>query len=125
EGRFWFKGRNDDVMKASGYRISPFEVESCLAEHPAVLESAAVASPDEVRGEVVKAFIVLRPGFEPSDGLAHELQTWVKQHQAPYKYPRKVEFIAELPKTTSGKIKRRLLREREFSAQAAGTARGG
>jgi acetyl-CoA synthetase len=113
-GRFWFKGRSDDVMKASGYRISPFEVESCLAEHPAVLEAAAVASPDEVRGSVVKAFIVLRAGHAPCDGLAAELQAWVKQRAAPYKYPRKVEFVTELPKTPSGKIKRRLLRAREF-----------
>jgi acyl-coenzyme A synthetase/AMP-(fatty) acid ligase len=114
EGRFWFKGRSDDVMKASGYRISPFEVESCLAAHPAVLEAAAVASPDEMRGTVVKSFIVLRSGHTASAELAAELQEWVKQNSAPYKYPRKVEFVTELPKTTSGKIKRRLLREREF-----------
>jgi benzoate-CoA ligase family protein len=117
EGRFWFKGRNDDVMKASGYRISPFEIESCLAAHPAVLEAAAVASPDELRGEVVKAFIVLRAGQPPSDALATELQTWVKERLAPYKYPRKVEFVSELPKTTSGKIKRRLLRAKEFAGK--------
>lgn len=109
-GRFWFKGRSDDVIKASGYRISPFEVESCLAEHPAVLEAAAVSSPDELRGSVVKAFIVLRAGRRPSDELAAELQQWVKDRAAPYKYPRKVEFVAELPKTPSGKVKRRLLR---------------
>jgi acyl-coenzyme A synthetase/AMP-(fatty) acid ligase len=114
EGRFWFKGRSDDVMKASGYRISPFEVESALVAHPAVLEAAAVASPDPVRGTVVKAFIVLRPGSLPGDDLAGQLQQWVKQHAAPYKYPRKIEFVSELPKTPSGKIKRGLLREREF-----------
>jgi acetyl-CoA synthetase len=114
DGRFWFKGRSDDVMKASGYRISPFEVESCLAEHPAVLEAAAVASPDELRGSVVKAFIVLRAGKTPSEALAAELQEWVKNRAAPYKYPRKVEFVSELPKTPSGKIKRRLLRAREY-----------
>jgi acyl-coenzyme A synthetase/AMP-(fatty) acid ligase len=112
-GRFWFKGRADDVMKASGYRISPFEVESCLAEHPAVLEAAAVASPDAVRGDVVKAFIVLRSGYEPSLRLIKDLQNWVKTRQAPYKYPRKVEFVDALPKTTSGKTKRRLLRQAE------------
>ncbi len=117
DGRFWFKGRNDDVMKASGYRISPFEVESCLCEHPAVLEAAAVASPDPVRGNVVKAFIVLREGHEPGDALAKELQDWVKQHSAPYKYPRKVQFVTELPKTTSGKVKRRQLRAREFGEE--------
>lgn len=114
EGLFWFKGRSDDVIKASGYRISPFEVESCLVEHPAVLEAAAVASPDAVRGCVVKAYVVLRAGRQPSDELALELQDWVKQRSAPYKHPRKVEFVAELPKTTSGKIKRRQLRGKEF-----------
>ncbi|HVC94339.1 MAG TPA: benzoate-CoA ligase family protein, partial [Pirellulales bacterium] len=103
-----------DVIKASGYRISPFEVESCLAEHPAVLESAVVSSPDPVRGSVVKAFVVPRSGFEPSEDLALELQNWVKEHAAGYKYPRKVEFVTELPKTASGKIKRRQLRQREF-----------
>ncbi|MBX9789305.1 MAG: AMP-binding protein [Pirellulales bacterium] len=111
--RFWFKGRNDDVIKASGYRISPFEVESCLVEHPAVLEAAAVSSPDSVRGFVVKAFIVLRAGQSASPDLAADIQLWARQRMAGYKYPRKVEFVAELPKTTSGKIKRRLLREGE------------
>jgi acyl-coenzyme A synthetase/AMP-(fatty) acid ligase len=113
DGYFWFKGRNDDVMKASGYRISPFEVESCLVSHPAVLEAATVESPDTVRGMVVKAFVVLRQGLEPSDALACEIQEYVKRTIAPYKYPRKVEFMAALPKTTSGKIRRRELRERE------------
>jgi acetyl-CoA synthetase len=113
EGYFWFKGRNDDVMKASGYRISPFEVESCLVSHPAVLEAAAVESPDPLRGTVVKGFIVLRPGFAPSDVLAAEIQEFTRQSVAPYKYPRKIEFVAALPKTTSGKIKRRELREME------------
>ncbi len=112
-GRYWFKGRNDDVINASGYRISPFEIESCLAGHPAVLEAAAIESPDEVRGAVVKGVIVLRDGYEPSDGLAVELKQWVKERLAPYKYPRRIQFAAELPKTTSGKIKRRLLRERD------------
>ncbi|HXT61298.1 MAG TPA: benzoate-CoA ligase family protein, partial [Pirellulales bacterium] len=114
QGLFWFKGRSDDVIKASGYRISPFEVESCLVEHPAVLEAAAVASPDELRGCVVKAFVVLRSERQACDELARELQEWVKEHSAPYKHPRKVEFVAELPKTASGKIKRGLLRAREF-----------
>ena len=104
DGRFWFKGRSDDVMKASGYRISPFEVESCLAAHPAVLEAAAVASPDELRGSVVKAFIVLRAGHTASHALAAELQEWVKAKAAPYKYPRKVEIIPVMPKSPTGKI---------------------
>ena len=119
DGYFWFRGRNDDVMKASGYRISPFEVESCLVSHPAVLEAAAVESPDPVRGMVVKAFVVLRPGFEPSDALATEIQEYAKRTVAPYKYPRKIEFITALPKTTSGKIKRRELREQEKKPQLA------
>ncbi|MGE5193147.1 MAG: acyl-CoA synthetase [Deltaproteobacteria bacterium] len=115
DGYFWFKGRNDDVMKASGYRISPFEVESGLVSHPAVLEAAAVESPDPVRGLVVKAFVVLRPEFAPGDALAAEIQEHVKRTIAPYKYPRKIEFVAALPKTPSGKIRRRELRERERS----------
>ena len=119
DGYFWFKGRNDDVIKASGYRISPFEVESCLVSHPAVLEAAAVESPDPVRGMVVKAFVVLREGYSPSDSLAEEIQEHVKRTIAPYKYPRRIEFVAALPKTTSGKIKRSELRELE-RARAAG-----
>lgn len=110
DGYFWFKGRNDDVIKASGYRISPFEVESVLLEHPAVQEAAAVESPDAVRGNVVKAFLVLRPGFVPSDALAAELRAFSQQKAAAYKAPRLIEFVASLPKTTSGKIKRRELR---------------
>jgi acyl-coenzyme A synthetase/AMP-(fatty) acid ligase len=113
DGNYWFKGRNDDVMKASGYRISPFEVESALVSHPAVLEAAAVESPDLVRGQVVKAFVVLRDGLLPSDSLAEQIQEHVKRSIAPYKYPRRVEFVTALPKTTSGKIKRRDLRELE------------
>ena len=119
QGRYWFKGRSDDLIKASGYRISPFDVESTLSEHPAVLEVAAVASPDPVRGNVVKAYIVLREGHESSSDLVSDLQHWVKQHAAAYKYPRKIEFVKELPKTQSGKIKRRLLRDREFAPDAA------
>jgi benzoate-CoA ligase family protein len=113
DGDFWFKGRNDDVIKASGYRISPFEVESVLVSHPAVLEAAAVESPDPVRGQVVKAFVVLRDGQLPSDSLAEAIQEHVKRSIAPYKYPRRIEFVTALPKTASGKVKRRELRERE------------
>ncbi len=114
DGYFWFLGREDDIIISSGYRISPFEVESALIKHPAVKESAVVASPDEVRGEVVKAFIVLKGGYEPSEELKKELQEFVKQETAPYKYPRKIEFVEELPKTISGKIKRKELRLKEF-----------
>jgi acetyl-CoA synthetase len=113
DGYFWFQGRADDVIKTSGYRISPFEVENCLASHPAVLEAAAVESPDPVRGKVIKAFIVVRPECQPNQALAHAIQEYVKQTIAPYKYPRQVEFLTALPKTVSGKIRRRELRERE------------
>lgn len=114
DGYLWFVGRSDDVILAAGYRIGPFEVESALIEHDAVAESAVVSSPDELRGEVVKAFIVLAPGFEPSDKLAKELQDYVKKVTAPYKYPRKIEFVESLPKTMSGKIRRIELRDKEW-----------
>lgn len=113
DGYFWFVGRADDVIISAGYRIGPFEVESALVEHPAVTEAAVVASPDEVRGDIVKAFVVLAPGFLPSDALAGDLQEHVKKTTAPYKYPRAIEFVGELPKTISGKIRRRELREME------------
>lgn len=114
DGYFWFVGRADDVILTSGYRIGPFEVESALLEHPAVAESAVVSSPDETRGEVVKSYVVLAPGYEPSDALVKELQDHVKKVTAPYKYPRKVEFVTTLPKTVSGKIRRVELRSREW-----------
>jgi acetyl-CoA synthetase len=110
DGYYTFVGRNDDVIKCSGYRIGPFEVESALIAHPAVIECAVTAAPDEVRGSVVKATIVLARGFEPSDALAKELQEHVKTTTAPYKYPRIVEFAKELPKTIGGKIKRAQIR---------------
>ena len=119
DGYFWFVGRADDVIISSGYRIGPFEVESALVEHRAVLESAVVASPDAMRGEVVKAFVVLRPGFEPFDGLTEELQGHVKSVTAPYKYPRIVEYVDELPKTISGKIKRGELKRMEWEGYKA------
>ena len=113
EGYYWFSGRGDDLIMASGYRISPFEVESALISHPAVLEAAVVASPDEIRGVIVKAFIILQEGYEPSDALVREIQEHAKKVAAPYKYPREIEFVESLPKTQSGKIKRKELRERE------------
>jgi len=106
-------GRNDDIIKSSGYRIGPFEVESALAEHPAVLESAVTGIPDPVRGFNVKATIVLVEGVEPSEKLKKELQDHVKKSTAPYKYPRVIEFVAELPKTINGKIRRTEIRERD------------
>ena len=114
DGYFWFVGRDDDVIKASGYRIGPFEVESAILEHQAVQEAAVVGSPDIIRGFVVKAFIVLKSGYEPSDKMARDIQEYVKSVTAPYKYPRKIEFVNELPKTISGKIKRKDLREAEM-----------
>jgi acetyl-CoA synthetase len=110
DGYLWFEGRTDDVIISAGYRIGPFEVESALVSHPAVAEAAAVAAPDEVRGQVVRAVVVLRPGREASDELAREIQEHVKSATAPYKYPRVVDFAPELPKTPSGKIKRAALR---------------
>ena len=114
DGYFWFVGRSDDVILTSGYRIGPFEVESALIEHPAVVESAVVSSPDATRGEVVKAFVILAPGFSAGDALVRELQDHVKRVTAPYKYPRKIEFVTELPKTVSGKIRRIELRDAEW-----------
>ncbi len=111
DGYFWFVGRADDVIKSSGYRIGPFEVESALMEHPAVLECAITAVPDPDRGQVVKATIVTSKNYHPSDELAKELQEHVKKVTAPYKYPRIVEFVTELPKTISGKIRRVQIRE--------------
>ncbi|XP_042336819.1 acyl-coenzyme A synthetase ACSM5, mitochondrial [Sceloporus undulatus] len=116
EGYFWFVGRSDDVINSAGYRIGPFEVESALTEHPAVVESAVVSSPDPIRGEVVKAFVILSPAFLSRDPekLTKELQEHVKTVTAPYKYPRKIEFVEELPKTAGGKIQRSVLRKREW-----------
>jgi acetyl-CoA synthetase/medium-chain acyl-CoA synthetase len=113
QGYFWFVGRADDVIISAGYRIGPFEVESALLTHSAVLESAVIASPDAIRGSIVKAFIKLKPGNTASEGLAKQIQDHVKQITAPYKYPREIEFVEELPKTVSGKIRRVELRERE------------
>ena len=112
DGYFWFVGRADDVIMTAGYRIGPFEVESALVEHPAVAESAVVASPDAMRGEIVKAFVSWRPAIAGSDALARELQEHVKRVTAPYKYPREIEFVTELPKTVSGKIRRVELRQK-------------
>jgi acetyl-CoA synthetase/medium-chain acyl-CoA synthetase len=115
DGYFWFLSRSDDVIISSGYRIGPFEVESALIEHPAVAESAVVSSPDETRGEVVKAFIVLADGYKGSDELTKEIQIHVKSVTAPFKYPRKIEYLDELPKTVSGKIRRVELRAKEWT----------
>ncbi|HET7428929.1 MAG TPA: AMP-binding protein [Gaiellales bacterium] len=119
DGYIWYEGRADDVIISAGYRIGPFEVESSCLEHPAVREAAVVASPDELRGNVVKAFIVLVEGTEPSDELAGEIQQHVRQHLSAYAYPRRIEFVEDLPKTLTGKIRRVLLRQRELDRAAA------
>jgi acetyl-CoA synthetase/medium-chain acyl-CoA synthetase len=117
---FWFVGRADDVIISAGYRIGPFEVESALVEHPSVAEAAVVASPDQLRGDIVKAFVILAPGHQPSEQLTQDLQEHVKRVTAPYKYPREIEFTTELPKTISGKIRRVELRQRERDRKAVG-----
>ena len=113
DGYIWYVGRADDVIISAGYRIGPFEVESACLEHPSVREAAAVAAPDELRGPIVKAFVVLADGFEPSDELGEEIKQFVRERLSAYAYPRKVEFVPDLPKTLTGKIRRIELRERE------------
>ena len=120
DGYVWYAGRADDVIIAAGYRIGPFEVESACIEHPAVQEAAAVASPDELRGNVVKAFIVLAEGHQGSDELAGEIQVFVRERLSAYAYPRRIEFTEELPKTLTGKIRRIELREAETQAAERG-----
>ncbi len=124
DGYFWFVGRADDVISSGAYRIGPFEVESALLEHPAVAESAVVGSPDVDRGNIVKAFVVLRPGYTADGALVAELQEHCKRVTAPYKYPREIEFVADLPKTRSGKIRRVELRERELDRKGRSAASG-
>ncbi|NLC50467.1 MAG: AMP-binding protein, partial [Bacteroidales bacterium] len=113
-GYFWFEGRSDDVIKSSGYRIGPFEVESAILTHPAVVECAVTGVPDEVRGQIIKATIVLNSKFKDQDKdvLTKEIQNHTKKVSAPYKYPRIIEFVDELPKTISGKIKRAEIRKK-------------
>ncbi len=120
DGYFWFKGRDDDLIMASGYRISPFEVESAIISHPDVHECAVVASPDKTRGVIVKAFVILHDKVKASDGLVKDIQEHTKRIAAPYKYPREIEFVEELPKTQSGKIKRKQLREIEIEKKGFG-----
>ncbi|HWC26217.1 MAG TPA: AMP-dependent synthetase, partial [Solirubrobacteraceae bacterium] len=112
DGYIWYEGRADDVIISAGYRIGPFEVESACLEHPAVAEAAAVAWPDERRGNIVKAFVVVASGYQPSDELGKEIAAFVRERHSAYAYPRQVEFIEELPKTLTGKIRRIELRER-------------
>lgn len=116
KGYYWFVGRNDDVIKCSGYRIGPFEVESAMLEHPAVVECAITGAPDPIRGQVVKATVVLAEGYEGTPALTKELQNHVKHVTAPYKYPRVIEYVKELPKTLGGKIKRAQIRRADEQA---------
>jgi acetyl-CoA synthetase len=118
DGYLWFMGRTDDLIKSSGYRIGPFEVESALVAHDAVVEAAVTGVPDEVRGQIVKATVVLGPGYEGNDELTRTLQTFVRELTAPYKYPRIIEYVGELPKTISGKIKRKEIREADLKKYA-------
>ncbi|OHD67422.1 MAG: acyl-CoA synthetase [Spirochaetes bacterium RBG_16_49_21] len=118
DGYFWFVGRSDDLIKSSGYRIGPFEVESALQEHKAVMENAVIGVPDDLKGQIVKAFVVLRQGYAGGPELVKDLQEHVKKVTAPYKYPREIEFVSELPKTISGKIRRVELRKMEKEKKA-------
>jgi acetyl-CoA synthetase len=115
DGYFHFVGRKDDIIKSSGYRIGPYEVESAVISHPSVLECAITGFPDPVRGQIVKATIVLAKGFEASDDLAKEIQNHVKKVTAPYKYPRKIVFVDALPTTINGKIQRKVIRNQDNS----------
>ncbi len=122
DGYFWFIGRADDVIKTSGERVGPFEVESALVEHPAVVEAGVIGKPDALRGEIVKAFVVLEPNTKPSEKLKAELSEYVKKHLAGHAYPREIEFIDKLPKTRSGKIMRRILKAKEMGLPVGDTS---
>ena len=123
DGYLWYQGRSDDVIKSSGYRIGPAEIESCLVKHPAVANAAVIGKPDATRGAIVKAFIVLQPGSIPSDKLTEDIQNHVRGRLAPYEYPREIEFIDALPMTTTGKVQRKELRKREEAKLRSKTAK--
>ncbi len=122
DGYLWYQGRADDMFKAAGYRIGPSEIENCLVKHPAVANAAVVPKPDSERGAVVKAFVVLAAGYDASPQLIEELQLHVRGKLAPYEYPKEIEFIGELPMTTTGKVQRRVLREIEKAREKARAA---
>jgi acetyl-CoA synthetase len=113
DGYFWYQGRSDDLIKSAGYRIGPAEIENCLVKHRAVANAAVIGKPDETRGAIVKAYIVLQPGESPTTALVEDIQSHVRARLAPYEYPREIEFIEALPMTTTGKIQRKELRKRE------------
>jgi acetyl-CoA synthetase len=120
DGDLWYRGRADDMFKAAGYRIGPSEIENCLVKHPAVANAAVVPSPDEERGNVVKAYIVLAAGHAPSHALEDAIRAHVRGKLAPYEYPKEIEFIDALPMTTTGKVQRKVLREREAQRKGGG-----
>jgi acetyl-CoA synthetase len=122
EGFFWFIGRADDVINTAGHRVGPFEVESSLVEHPAVAEAGVIGKPDELMGEIIKAFVTLKKGFKPSEKLKQEIVTFIKRHHAGHAYPREIEFRKNLPKTRSGKIMRRLLKAEELGLDLGDTS---
>jgi acetyl-CoA synthetase len=122
DGYFWFVGRADDVIKTMGERVGPFEVESVLVEYPEVVEAGVIGKPDELRGEIIKAFVVLKAGIKPTEELKEKLKDYVKQHLAGHAYPREIEFIDKLPKTRSGKIMRRILKAKELGLSAGDTS---
>jgi acetyl-CoA synthetase len=122
DGYLWYQGRSDDMFKAAGYRIGPSEIENCLVKHPAVANAAVVPKPDADRGAVVKAYVVLAPGFAAGDALVQDLQRHVRGQLAPYEYPKEIEFIDALPMTTTGKVQRRVLRLQEQARAAGGAA---
>jgi len=122
DGYFWFIGRADDVIKTAGERVGPFEVESTLIEHPAVAEAGVIGKPDPERGEIIKAFCVLKPQFRPSEKLKKEISLFVKKNLAGHAYPREIEFVQSLPKTRSGKIMRRVLKAKELGLPLGDTS---
>jgi acetyl-CoA synthetase len=124
DGYLWYQGRADDVFKSAGYRIGPSEIENCLVRHPAVANAAVVPTPDATRGNLIKAFVTLTAGESASEALKDSIRAHVKQHLAPYQQPREIEFIAELPMTTTGKVQRKVLREREARKAGSPTSRG-
>jgi acetyl-CoA synthetase len=124
DGYLWYQGRSDDVFKSAGYRIGPSEIENCLVRHPAVANAAVVPTPDATRGALVKAFVMLVPGEAPSEALADSIREHVKRHLAPYQQPREIEFVEALPLTTTGKLQRRVLREREAAKHGSPATRG-
>jgi len=122
DGYFWFIGRDDDIINTAGHLVSPFEVESALLGHPAVAESAVVSKPDEINYEVVKAFVNLKPGFEPSQQLELEIMNFIRKKLSPQAMPQEIEYVSSLPKTRSGKIMRRLLHAKEWGEELGDTS---